>query len=169
MDIRDYIRYQFEFGWGQVDSVMEGVTDELFNWQPPGVAHPIKASFLHLVAAEDSFVNRLFQGQPLVWVTGGWSAQIGLPYPPGQGRGWEEVLATPLSLAPILGYRDAVRQSTRAFLAGLTDADLQRPITFVHRERPLAEMLVLAVSHMTGHAGEIAALKGVQGVRGLAF
>ena len=169
MDVKDYIRYQFEFGWGQVDSVMEGVTDEVFNWQPPGVAHPIKSAFLHLLTSEDFFVHIVFQGQPMVWVTGDWGAKIGLSAPPGRGQGWDELRGATVSLAPILAYRDAVRAETRAFLAGLTDVDLQRPITFVNRQRPLYEMLVLSVSHMTGHAGEIAALKGVQGVRGLAF
>jgi len=42
-------------------------------------------------------------------------------------------------------------------------------VAFAGGERTVAEMLLLAASQSLSHAGEIAALKGVQGAKGLSI
>ena len=56
-----------------------------------------------------------------------------------------------------------------AYLATLTAAELDRKVAFAGGERTVAEMLLLAASQSLSHAGEIAALKGVQGAKGLSI
>jgi len=169
MDAKSYIQIEFAGARQLIDAAIGGTTDEQFNWQPPGLANSIKASFIHLVVSEDFFIQQIIQGQPQIWAVGGWAEKTGLPFPPGGGRGWEEIKSATLALAPVLAYQQAVRAATDAYLATLTPEELDRSISLFGNPAPVASALTLVVSHMVGHAGEIAALKGVQGVMGLPF
>jgi hypothetical protein len=51
----------------------------------------------------------------------------------------------------------------------LTAEELDRRVLFLDKERRVADVLAMLVVHNLSHAGEIAALKGVQGAAGLAF
>jgi uncharacterized damage-inducible protein DinB len=67
----------------------------------------------------------------------------------------------------LLEYQSAVRAATDAYLSTLTPEELERNVEFAGGERTVADMLLLACSHSLGHNGEIAALKGIQGAKGL--
>ena len=152
-----------------VDATFQGLTDEQLNWTPPGEANPIRAALLHTIAAEDRYFQTVLRGQPMLWESGGWSEQVGLPYPPSAGRGWDEVKTTTLALEPVLAYAQAVRAATESYLAALTNEELDRTVQFFGGERPAADVITTFVAHTLGHAGEIAALRGAQGVKGLPF
>ena len=169
MEAREYIQRQVLSMRRLTDGALQGLTDEQLNWTPPGQANPIRAALLHLIAAEDRYFQTIIQGQPMLWETGGWSQQIGLPHPPAAGRGWDEVKATLVTLAPVQAYAQAVRATTESYLAALTDEELDRTVQFFGGDRPVADVIATFVSHTVGHAGEIAALRGVQGVKGLPF
>ncbi len=169
MDVKTYIQTQFAGAHRLIDAAIGGTSDEQFNWLPPGLANPIKASFIHLVVSEDLFIQQIIRGRPQVWVTGGWAEKIGLPIPPGGGRGWAEIKSATVALAPVLAYQEAVRAATDAYLATLTPEELDRSISLFGNPAPVANALTVVVSHIMGHAGEIAALKGLQGVKGLPF
>jgi uncharacterized damage-inducible protein DinB len=66
-------------------------------------------------------------------------------------------------------YAEAVRNATDEYLARLTDDELDRQVSFFGSESPVAGVLVRFVAHTAGHAGEIAAVKGMQGLHGLPF
>ena len=72
-----------------------------------------------------------------------------------------------MAIQPIAAYQVAVWAATDAFVAGLTPAELDRKVKFAGGERSVADMLHLACAQALGHAGEIAALKGVLGAKGL--
>lgn len=126
-------------------------------------------NFIHLIVSEDFFIQQNIQAQSLVWLTGGWAEKIGLPFPPGGGRGWEEIKSVTLALSPVLAYQQAVRAATDVYLANLTPEELDRSMILFGDPRPVAHAITLVVTHATGHAGEIAALRGIQGVKGLPF
>jgi uncharacterized damage-inducible protein DinB len=88
---------------------------------------------------------------------------------PGGGQGWEEARNTVLALAPVLAYAAAVRDATHECLARLTEDELDRRVSFFGRESSVAEVLARFVTHTGCHAGEIAAVKGMQGLQGLPF
>ncbi len=170
MDVKEFIRRQFDGSRRQSDAAIQGITDELFNWIPPGTANQISATFLHIVGGEDIYVQTLFQGKPRLWETQGWAEKVGVPSPPGRAYGWEEFRDRKLALAPIMEYQQGVRAATDAYLVGLTADDLDRKVRFFDGgERPLGEILVTLAVHTASHAGEIAALKGVAGVKGLPY
>ena len=115
-------------------------------------------------------MQHLLQGKPRLWETEGWASEMGVPSPPGRAYGWEEFRGKQSPIAAVLACQQAVRASTDDYLAKLTSEDLDRPVRFFDgSERPLREILVLLVAHTASHAGEIAALKGVQGGQGLPF
>ncbi len=169
MDAIAYIQRQVDGLRRQTNMTLQDTTDEQLNWAPPGTANPIGVTLLHTIGGEDLFVQQWLQGKPLLWESGNWSARIGVEAAPGGGRGWEECRQAHLSLAPIMAYQEAVCAATAEYVSSLAPEDLDRSITLFGREMLLADVLVLLVNHSTGHMGEIAALKGIQGVKGLPF
>ena len=169
MNATQFVHEQVAEARSLKDAAIAGVTDEQFNWLPPGTINPIKSVLLHFVAGEDLFFQSIIQGQPPLWATGGWAGKIGLAQAPGGGRGWEEANRTVLALAPVLAYVEAVGNATNAYLARLTDDELDRRGSFFGTESTVAGVLARFVAHTAGHAGEIAAVKGMQGLQGLPF
>ena len=169
MDAKTYVEKQIANMRSLTDDVVKGTTEDQFNWLPPGKLNPMSAVLIHIVGGEDFFIQAILQGKPRVWETGAWAKQIGIQIPPSPGHDWDECRCTRLALAPVLGYVQAVRAATDAYLAGLTAEELDRQVNFVGRMVPASQMLALLVVHAAGHAGEIAALKGMQGVQGLPF
>lgn len=73
------------------------------------------------------------------------------------------------AVAPVLEYAAAVHSATHDYLARLTEDELDRRVDFFGRENSVADVLTGFVSHTACHAGEIAAVKGAQGLQGLPF
>ena len=90
MNATQFVRQQVAEAEGLSDAATAGVTDEQFNWLPPGTMNPIKSTLLHTVGGEDLFFQLIIQGRPPLWATGGWAGRIGLAQTPGGGQGWEE-------------------------------------------------------------------------------
>ncbi len=75
-----------------------------------------------------------------------------------------------MSLDSFQAYAKAVFAQTDAYLAGLSDADLVRKGQGPGGETTLGWFVVnILATHVPQHLGEIAALKGVQGLKGLPF
>jgi hypothetical protein len=72
-----------------------------------------------------------------------------------------------VAIQPQLEYQAAVWAATDAFLATLTPEDLDRKVKFAGGERTVADIVLLSASQALSHMGEIAALKGAQGSKGL--
>ncbi len=168
MDAKEFIQLQVAHAHDFCDGAMQDVTVEQFNWAPPGLANTVSATFMHIVGGEDMFIHRVLQGQPRLLDNPEWAGKVGVEAP-GPGRGWEEFKSRTLPLEPIRAYEQAVRADTAAYLATLTPAELDRKVNFAGRERTVGGVLVMLVGHILSHAGEIAALKGVQGCKGLPF
>ena len=67
-------------------------------------------------------------------------------------------------------YAKAVFQNTDLFLQGLSEADLQRKVQTPIGEQSVEWVVVsLLGTHFPQHSGEIAAVKGVHGLKGLPF
>jgi uncharacterized damage-inducible protein DinB len=168
MEAKEYIQKQFASVRQGLDNVLSDLTDEQLNWTPPGKTNVISATLVHILASEDLFVQTLLQGKPRIWEAG-WAAEIGSPMPPVPNKGWEEFKSVKLSVVPIVAYGNAVRAATDAYLAALSAADLDRPINFFGNEMTVAGVLALSARHTAEHTGDISALKGVFGVKGLPF
>ena len=169
MHINTYIQQQVANAHAQVDAVMQDLTEEQFNWVPPGTINPISVILTHILGGEDFFMQGLLQDKPRCWDAQAWSPKIGIQSPPGPGRNWDEFKTIKIPLPPVLAYGQAVRAATDACLAGLAAGELDRQVNFAGRLRMVAEILMISVVHTASHAGEIAAVKGMQGLKGLPY
>lgn len=168
MDAPDYVIRQFRWARRQADSVLLDVTDEQFNWVPPGTVSPIRAIFLHLVTIEDAYIQETILGKARLWVEGGWEQKIG-SRAPWRGENWDDLKHKPLTLEDVAEFQLVVRAATDAYLESLTPEELDRRVEFEGRERRIGDVLSMLIVHNLSHAGEMAALKGVQGAAGLSF
>ena len=163
METLEFIRRLIAAGHRQLDASMKDITPDQFNWTPTGTANPISATYIHSLNSEDFFVQALLQGKPRLWEENGCAEKTGIVKTPGYGGGWEEFKTMRVDITPLLEYQQAVWAATDAYLANLAPAELERMVKFAGGERSLADMLMLTASHTLGHAGEISALKGIQG------
>jgi hypothetical protein len=169
MDVKTYIQQQMANAHHQIDVGMENITEEQFNWLPPGTINPVSAILVHVLGGEDFFIQAVIQGKPRCWDVQGWREKIGIQAPPDPGHSWDEFKNLKLSVAPVLDYGQALRGATDTYLSNLTEEELDLQVDFAGKLRPVAEVLMILVVHIASHAGEIAAVKGMQGIKGLPF
>ena len=101
-----------------------------------------------------------------VFKNGGWEEKLGISNV--ALRQDEELASLTIDLEVFREYAKAVGTATDEFLANATDEQLEKKIGV--SQMPLIEILAnIGVPHMAEHWGEIAALKGVQGLKGLPF
>ncbi len=168
MDAKEYIIRQFRWARRQSDSVLLDVSQEQFNWTPPGTVSSISAIFLHMVTIEDAYIQEAILDKPRLWETGGWEDKIG-SRAPWRGENWDDLRGKELTLDDVAQFQEAVRAATDAYIETITSEELDRRVEFEGRERRIGDVLSMLVVHNLSHAGEIAALKGVQGAAGLSF
>ena len=169
MDTLEFFRRLLVAAHRQLDASMKDTTVEQFNWAPEGTANPISATFIHCLNSEDFFVQVILQGKRLLWEEDGCMEKTGVKKTPGYGGGWEEFKHMQVEMGPLLDYQQTVWAGTDVYLQTLTPEDLESKVRFAGGERSVADVLILSAGHTFSHAGEIAALKGVQGVKGLPY
>jgi hypothetical protein len=119
----------------------------------------------HTIGNEDWAFSQLIGGGQQLLISGGWAARLGLDQN-ATDHDWEAVARD--HLAELQEYGKAVSAATDAFLASITDADLDRPIDFFGRKESMGWVIADTVLvHVAFHSGEIASLKGVMGLKGL--
>jgi hypothetical protein len=170
MDVMTYIRDQVAGAHGELEAAMKDTTPDQFNWSPPGTISPISAVLLHTLAGEDLFIQEMIQGKPHIWEAGGWAGRIGVTAAPGGPSGnWDEFRKTRVAIEPVLAFQKEIFAATDGYLSNLTPEELDRQVNFFGRNVPVAGILMITVTHLCCHAGEIAALKGMQGAKGLPY
>jgi hypothetical protein len=167
MDIIEYIKAEMASARRSIERVMKDMPQEIFNWPSPGTANTISATFIHLMNSEDHFIQEVLQGKPTVWKSQSWSERTGIQKPPGIGEDWSDYKRRQIQIQPLLEYMADVWAATDAFLASITADDLDRWLEFAGKERSVGDMLHLSIAQSYSHTGEIAALKGIQGIKGL--
>ncbi|MEV7548789.1 DUF664 domain-containing protein [Amycolatopsis sp. NPDC089917] len=156
-------------GFGRVREVVheavEGLDAEQLIWSPAPGSNTIAWLVWHLTRVQDDHVADLM-GTEQLWTAQGRLDRFGLPFPAadiGYGHRPEDVEAVRVDSADLLTeYYDAVHEATTAWVAGLTEDDLDRvvddawdpPVT-------LGVRLVSVLSDDLQHAGQAAYLRGL--------
>jgi hypothetical protein len=148
-----------------VHDAVEGLTtDELADRLDPE-ANSVGWLVWHLTRVQDDHVSEV-AGHPQTWTEGGWDQRFGLPFDAadiGYGHSADEVAELAAATADLLtGYYDAVHEQTLAYLATLTDADLDSVVD--RRWTPpvtLGIRLVSVISDDLQHAGQAGILRGI--------
>ena len=136
--------------------------------QPEGNIAPIAPIIAHFLGAEDVFVNMMFAGKATVLESGGWNAKTGIA--PGRPSLTDEFKAAKYSIDGLRGYATALFAEVESVLGSATEEQFGREIESPLGKSPAGEFLGgLALSHLVSHVGEVSALKGMQGLKGLPF
>lgn len=164
---REGLRWAFEL----LEMVMVDVTPELAHATPPGIANPLAAIYAHAVVDLDIIPNYLFQGKPGLYQST-WEGNTGISDPQWQAT-YDWARSVQVDLPTAKAYAKAAYENVDAYLATLTDSDLDREIDLTDVElgvRTLSWCIsALVISHLNNMVGEISVLKGIQGVKGYPF
>jgi hypothetical protein len=140
------------------------------HWQPPGTANTIAATYAHVIGSEDGFVHATLLGQrPLA--ESAWVGRNGISLPiPQRGSdwfAWSRRVQVDLSAAQ--SYAAAVYAATDEYLVSLKPDQLDRaPNVPLPANQSLSWLLGnFLILHASLHSGEIAVLRGLQGLIGL--
>ena len=141
-----------------------GVTPEQLTHRIDGGSNTIAWLLWHLTRVQDDHVSEL-AGHDQVWTSAGWAQRFALPFADtetGFGQGPEQVEQVQPSADLLRGYFDAVHERTAAFLADLSDDDLDRVVD--ERWDPpvtLGVRLLSVIGDDLQHAAQAAYVLGV--------
>ncbi|HXF63501.1 MAG TPA: DinB family protein [Caldilineaceae bacterium] len=165
------LRNQFALAHHWVEGTMQDVSPELAHQHQAGKAHPIGAEYVHVVTAEDYFIHVILGGgAPLM--ASSYAGKTGFDQMPPAGDWSDWARQVKVDFEPFRQYAQAVYAATDAYLAGLSDADLARPVDLSVLnlgQQNVGFTLSIILLNAAAHAGEISALKGVNGLRGYPF
>ncbi|MDQ3099041.1 MAG: DinB family protein [bacterium] len=149
---------------------------EHIHKDPGGKAFPIGASYAHLVFSEDMIVQGMLQGKaPLSQTsfkdkTGADSAM------PAMDESWDSAnqnwsKSVKIDLPQMREYAKAVHVATTEYVNSLKDEDLEKEIDLGNwGKQKLSQILTgFIIGHTYSLAGELSALKGIQGAKGYPF
>lgn len=171
MNVIEYLREEVRWAHYLLQTMMEDVTPEQAHWTPTGIANPLGAIYAHAVFSEDAVVTRLFKGRAPLFESD-WADRHGASTAQwGATLDWARGVR--VDLPEFRQYAQTVQANTEAYLASLTEADLDRQLDLTNQglgQRTLGWALAaLLISHLNNMIGEISCLKGIQGLRGYPF
>lgn len=153
-------------GRGVLARALEGLDDADLAYRPSPEANPIGWMAWHIGRVEDMHVADLV-GEEQLWTAQGFHERFGMPPEAenyGTGNTLEQVNEVhPPSVAALREYYDAVVARTDAYLAALTDADLDRVLDEPQwTPRPTVGVrLNSLIHHVAHHGAQVAYLRGL--------
>lgn len=180
MGIIEALREQLASSHWLLEQCLEGMTAEQLWWTPPGTANSVADNYLHVVLNEDDIVQGLLQKQPPLsestWIgRTGLSTLLGVhgagAHRSGEWSRW--IRGVRVDWLTFRLYAQAVYAASDSYVAGCATGELGRQIdlaAFGLGTQSLNWALYnLVTGHAVSHAGEIAAVKGIQGLKGHPF
>ena len=160
------LRREFALMRRHVTGIIQGLIKDELLWVPPRLANSIGTTILHVLTGEDRLIQSVLQGKPSLWEADRWYEQIGVIRLPVRGDDWSGVDLSSLQVSTLFAYAEVLEQATATYLHMLNDNNLEEQVEVYGQEQTRAEALFSIIIHNTSHAGEIAALKGLRGMRG---
>lgn len=164
MDIKEYIDMELEGLKRGLDRVLKSLSQSEITWRPACGCNSIGLIIFHAARAEDSFVQKILQGKPELWVSGKWFKKLNLgENEVGSHYSADQVNAFPVpELKDLIDYLDAVRAQTREYVKNLNPAEFEKKVKLPFGEFSVAGVLSIIVSHNAQHAGEISYIRGIE-------
>ena len=164
----ELLRRQYKESAKWLGGTLDGVTEEVQSYVPPGGrVSPIAGQIGHIVTGLDFFILNGVGGKPPL-LTSEFADKEVLSEPPPTSGDWVEWGARlVINGAAMHSYVNAVFEAIDNMLAEMDDSDLEREVDFGEMgtytvEWALNTMLLNTFSH----TGEIAVIKGLQGLKG---
>ena len=168
MDTLEYLKEQIGSMRSLQESVLKEISDEAYNHGPLGTISSIGVIWLHMVAGEDGFLS-IITGDETLWESKGWKDRFGLEKTPNFGEDWKKYEEVVLPIELLREYTTAVKERCQQILERVTLESLDETVKFFTDSDPKSSVWILLVGHTLLHAGEISAIKGVLGDKGLPF
>ncbi len=179
MDVKQLIINGLDNAKRMTDKALDGLTSDELRWQPRSDANSIGLILFHMARFEDSFVQSVIQHKPTLWESEKWCDKLekektdtGSHYSAEQVAGF----CVP-HLPDLQEYHGAVRKKTIEFIQTLTSEMLDKkvdlppfgppPAPGQPPRRPPFEpivgfLLMMTVTHLAEHAGEISYIRGLK-------
>jgi hypothetical protein len=173
MNTVELLQYSLGNAFGILGQVTADLTQEQADWQPPGIANPIGATYWHCLSSADYVGHKWCMGQKPLSERAGWRERaltVSVPEPEHGGDWLAYMRAIRVDLAALHEYAQAVAGALQGWLGPIPPEELARKIESPIGELDLGQLLeTFVIWHINAHCGEIAALKGCQGARGYLF
>jgi hypothetical protein len=154
-----------------MEQAVANLTPEQLHHRGEGsTIHSIALIYAHTVMSEDWLMNTKLRDQASIFERAGLSKTVGIEMVPFGGDPEPWIANIPnVDFDALRRYAAQVYTETDDYLATLTEADLDGTVTFID-EMPIGAFLSTIIGwHAAHHGGEICALKGVLGGKGLPF
>jgi len=145
------------------------ITQEQANWAPPGSANSIGSTYAHLAVTADAGFNTQLHGRmPLIATD--FKGQVGLSKLFNAAGGWDDWSTVQVDWSTLRSYGRAVRGNVFRHVTALAREDLELSVDMTPWGLDLWKGLDIfdlhGINHPRLHGGEIACLKGMQGLEG---
>ena len=169
MNAQELLRSQFEQAHQLLEGAIGDVDAAILNHREGAwKINPIGAIYSHVAIAEDAMVNAMALGREPLLVRGGWAEKLGVTET--SPRQVDVPVDFAVDLETARAFAQAVAAETNDFLSSASEDVLNKEIDGAFGKSTVIGFLsTIGLTHVAGHWGEIAALKGVQGQKGLAF
>ena len=169
MEAKELLRDQFKTMHQFMDMTIADCTPEVLEKTDDAwTINKIGSLYAHAYLGEDTFVQAMAKGEMTILQSDGWAEKLGIENTSPMQN--EDTTNLKIDLETFRAYAKAVSAATDDFLANATDEQLNKEV-----DTPLGKQMFITffsnigLTHVAGHWGEIAALKGVQGLKGLPF
>ena len=136
-----------EVGFWRLDNALKDLTEEQLDWVSCSQANTIRNILTHLISEWYGFIPTIVAGDRNAKVKG---------VPEGYVGNKE------LSLKKILADLQEGKEHLRSELSKVKDEDLAKEMDFFMGKKPRSFYLMLGVTEIIHHEGQIAAIRGVE-------
>ncbi len=178
MQATELLREQFKQVHRYVEDIMASVTPEQVRWHPPDTTvNSLGGNYAHLLVVEDLVINAILKrGTPLF--ASSWAGKTGMstipplptPETPGLPSWHAWSMQVDIDLSALRSYAQAIYATTEEYLASLAEEQLNQTVDLsgigLGSPSVLQILSVNVIGHAYSHSGEIACLKGLQGIKG---
>lgn len=170
------IKDQLQNARENFENTCADITPDQLHADPGGKALPLGSLYAHLVMSEDVIVQGMLQKKAPLF-EGEWKDKTGASAPlPAMDENWSTnheqwAKTVQIDWEKIKAYAQAVYAATDAYVASLTDEDLEKEVDLgAWGKQKVAYLLYgFIIGHTNSLTGEISAIKGVHGAKGYPF
>jgi hypothetical protein len=183
MDVKELLQTGLENTTRGINRTLDGLTTAELRWQPRPDANSIGLILFHLARSEDMFLMSLIQGKPQLWETGKWYEKLGKNVKDRGGHYTAEQVAGFIvpELKDLQEYTGAIRRETLEYIKEVTPEKLDTKLNLPPMGPPpkdtaagqsapprrpfeptVGGILLMTLTHLAQHAGEISYLRGLQ-------
>ncbi len=159
------LRTQYKQSQEWFHGTMQGVDATIAHFQPGGLVSPITGHAAHAVSGLDFLILGTLGGKPPLMTTS-FAGTAGISKPSQEGDWLGTDRGVVMNVSEFATYYSAVFAAVDDYIAGLDDSDLEREVESPFGKMTIGWWLNTMLLNTYSHTGEIAAIKGLQGLKG---